>query len=97
VSMVIMGDPSSELQQYLHLPGHPSVGMSIMWKGFFIPQIFPGKSKRVRIFPRAKKRGILLDYCRQGREIAGERKEEPGKDYGRTEKDDRNTGCHERK
>jgi len=34
--MSIMGAPSSELQQYLHLEGHPSVGMIIMWKGFFI-------------------------------------------------------------
>jgi hypothetical protein len=30
------GDPSSELQQYLHLPGQPSVGMIMMWKGFFM-------------------------------------------------------------
>jgi len=30
------GDPSSELQQYLHRPGHPSVGMSMIWKGFFM-------------------------------------------------------------
>jgi len=34
--MAITGDPSSELQQYLHLEGQPSVGMSITWKGFFI-------------------------------------------------------------
>jgi hypothetical protein len=34
--MLMMGEPSSELQQYLHLPGHPSVGMSMIWKGFFI-------------------------------------------------------------
>jgi hypothetical protein len=34
--MVMTGDPSSELQQYLHLPGHPSVGMSMIWKGFFM-------------------------------------------------------------
>jgi hypothetical protein len=35
------GDPSSELQQYLHFEGHPSVGMSMMWKGFFITLFFP--------------------------------------------------------
>jgi hypothetical protein len=39
--MVITGDPSSELQQYLHLPGHPSVGMIMMWKGFFITLFSP--------------------------------------------------------
>jgi hypothetical protein len=34
--MLITGDPSSELQQYLHLEGQPSVGISMIWKGFFI-------------------------------------------------------------
>jgi len=36
VSIFMTGDPSSELQQYLHLEGHPNVGMSMMWKGFFM-------------------------------------------------------------
>jgi hypothetical protein len=39
--MVITGEFSSELQQYLHLEGQPSVGMSITWKGFFITPVFP--------------------------------------------------------
>ncbi|MDD1679503.1 MAG: hypothetical protein LUO93_10030 [Methanomicrobiales archaeon] len=34
--MLITGEPSSELQQYLHRDGQPSVGISITWKGLFI-------------------------------------------------------------
>jgi molybdenum cofactor biosynthesis enzyme MoaA len=45
--MVITGDPSSELQQYLHLPGHPSVGMIMIWKGFFIQFCFSCEGMRV--------------------------------------------------
>jgi len=34
------GDPSSELQQYLHFEGQPSVGMIITWNGFFMRIFF---------------------------------------------------------
>ena len=39
--MLITGDLSHRLQQYLHLAGQPRVGMSMMWKGFFIIQFYP--------------------------------------------------------
>ena len=38
--MLITGDPGSELQQYLQRAGHPRVGMSITWKGFFMLSSF---------------------------------------------------------
>jgi hypothetical protein len=57
------GDPSSELQQYLHFEGHPSVGMSMMWKEFFITLFFP-------------RYGIFV-FIRQGR-LKGVRKTPEG-------------------
>jgi hypothetical protein len=57
------GDPSSELQQYLHFEGHPSVGMSMMWKEFFITLFFP-------------RYGIFV-FIRQGRlKESGKRRKE---------------------
>jgi hypothetical protein len=60
--MLMTGDPSSELQQYLHLDGHPSVGMSMMWKGFFITSFSLRQGIRVIIVPvqeKADQRGTL--------------------------------------
>jgi hypothetical protein len=49
------GDPSSELQQYLHFEGHPSVGMSITWKGFFMYLDFSCEGKRIT---KRRERGL---------------------------------------
>jgi uncharacterized protein YybS (DUF2232 family) len=46
----MMGEPSSELQQYLHLPGQPSVGMIITWNGFFIMLFSLRQGIRVFVF-----------------------------------------------
>jgi hypothetical protein len=38
--MLITGEPSSELQQYLHRAGQLNVGMSITWNALFILPLF---------------------------------------------------------
>jgi hypothetical protein len=54
--MLIVGDPSSELQQYLHRAGQPRVGTSIRWKGVFMIFIFPSSENKLRIMANCRQK-----------------------------------------
>ena len=60
VSRFMMGDPSSELQQYLQLDGQPRVGMIMIWNGVFILIMLREISKRLASDLSARV-GVYLD------------------------------------